>query len=405
MLQSWDCQGCANCCREYNVHLSDDERRRIEGQGWHKEPDLADVPLMVREGRGWRLNHRDGHCVFLSEQGRCRIHERHGSAAKPFACRLYPFVLVPAGDQWRVGLRYSCPAAAQGQGRPLSQHISELRGYAAELEQREGMAGVAVPPPALQRGQAVDWADLLAFTQALQNLLKDRRDPIERRWRKCLALAALCRQAKFEQVTGERLAEFLELLTTSLDAEVVADPRAVPAPTWVGRVLFRMGLAAHLRKDKGADAGLAVRGRTALLTAAWHFARGRGAVPRLHGLLPDTEFERVEAPAGPLPAAAEQVLERYYLVKVGSLQFCGPANFQMPYWHGLEALALTVPIVFWLIRAFGELPREEAAARALQIVDHPFGYSSLLGARRQRFALNVLARRGELERLIAWYAR
>ena len=47
-------------------------------------------------GKKWFLSHRpDGSCVFLSDQGRCRIHERHGYEAKPLPCRLFPFVLVP----------------------------------------------------------------------------------------------------------------------------------------------------------------------------------------------------------------------------------------------------------------------------------------------------------------------
>jgi lysine-N-methylase len=410
VLQNWDCQGCTNCCREYRVYLNDAERGRIAAQDWQNFPDLANVPSIVREGPAWapryRLNQRaDGCCVFLSDQGRCRIHERFGSDAKPLACRLYPFVLVPAGDHWRVGLRFSCPAAANNQGRPLTEHLGELRQFAAELERQEGAAEKVLPPPALQGRQSVDWPDLLAFVTALLALLKDRHDRMERRWRKCLALASLCRQAKFDQVKGARLAEFLALVSGGLETEVAAVPESPPPPTWVGRVLFRQALAAHARKDVGPERGPATRSRLSLLRSAWRFARGRGAVPRLHGLLPETTFEHAEAPAGPLPEAAEQVLERYYLAKVGALQFCGSANFGMSFWQGLEALALTFPIILWLARAFGETPREEAVTRAIRIVDHPFGYSPLLGARRQRFSLGMLARRGELEKLVAWYSR
>jgi lysine-N-methylase len=405
VLQNWDCQGCSNCCREYNVYLTDEERLRLETEDWSKEPDLASVPLVVRDRGGFRLNQRDGHCVFLSEQNRCRIHERFGSAAKPFACRLYPFVLVPGGDHWRVSLRYSCPAAAGNHGQPLSEYLGELGRYATELERREAMTGKTVPPPPLQGRQAVDWPDLLAFTHALVALLKDRNDRLERRWRKCLALAALCRQAKFDQVKGARLTEFLNLIGTSVDDETPAAPAAVAPPTWVGRLLFRMTLAAHLRKDKGPDAGPATRSRLSLLHSAWRFARGSGSVPLLHGLLPEVIFEEAEKPAGPLSEQVEEILERYYLVKVASLQFCGSANFGMSFWVGLDSLALTLPVIMWLRRVLKGVPTEEAAMRSLRIVDHGFGYSPLLGGRRQRFNLGILNQRGELERLIAWYSR
>jgi hypothetical protein len=38
-------------------------------------------------------------------------------------------------------------------------------------------------------------------------------------------------------------------------------------------------------------------------------------------------------------------------------------------------------------------------------VDDHFGYNQVLKSRRQRFAVNLLARTGELSRLIAWYGR
>ena len=137
VLQNWDCQGCSACCRQYHVSVSAEERERIEAQGWDKEPDLAGVPLFVRSG-GWfssayRLGHRaDGACVFLGPDNRCRIHEKHGSAAKPLACRIYPYSLVPAGDHWKLGLRFACPSAAEDRGRPLAEHLSEAREYAAD---------------------------------------------------------------------------------------------------------------------------------------------------------------------------------------------------------------------------------------------------------------------------------
>lgn len=414
MVQSWDCQGCSNCCREYRVFLNDAEVLRLEEQDW-SETDLADTPRVVHDRSGTRLNQRvDASCVFLSEQGRCRIHERFGPEAKPFACRLYPFVLVPAGDHWRVSLRYACPSAARNEGRPLREHEAALREFALELERIERSTGrdpkhgkklLAAGPPALQGRQVVDWPDLFAFQKKLLSILQDRKDRLERRWRRCLALVSLCRMARFEQVKGDRLNEFLDLVSTSLDGDVPTDPILVPKPSWVGRVLFRQAAALLARTDVGPERGIAMQGRLALLRAAWRFALGTGQVPRVHAAMPETTFERIEEPAAPLSAAAEAALERYYTVKVGSLQFCGPTNFDMHFWSGLQSLALTMPVILWLTRALSHLQQNEAVTRAIGIVDGNFGYSPLLGSRRQRFSLGILADRGELEKLIAWYSR
>jgi lysine-N-methylase len=206
-------------------------------------------------------------------------------------------------------------------------------------------------------------------------------------------------------VTGGRLQEFLDLVVTGLDSEVPADPAAVPAPTWVGRMLFRQTLAIYCRQDHGPDRGVAVQGTAARAAAVWRFTRGRGEVPRLHARLPQTTFEQLDQPAGPLPEDAERVLERYYAVKVESLQFCGPSNFGLSFWDGLDSLVLTMPVILWLARAFRDRSHEAAAVQAVGIADNQFGFNPLLGSGRQRTGLRILARRGELEKLVAFYSR
>ena len=49
--------------------------------------------------------------------------------------------------------------------------------------------------------------------------------------------------------------------------------------------------------------------------------------------------------------------------------------------------------------------REDAIKQAVRVVDDNFGFNKLLGQARQKFALRLLANRGELPRLIAWYGR
>jgi lysine-N-methylase len=410
VLQNWDCKACGRCCHDYQVPLTDEERRRIESQGWHKEPEFAGRPLFARLGPWWspryRLAQREGGaCVFLSEQGRCRIHERFGSEGKPLACRVYPFVLVPARDHWRVSLRFDCPEAAHNRGRPVAAYESDLVEYTRGLEQRAGITVAEAPPPRLDRARRVDWPDALHFVNALLRLLRDRRHPVEYRLRRCLGLARVCRAARFDKVTGGRLVEFLDVVAAGLEGEVPPDPAWLAPPSQLARLLFRFAVILHVRKDHGVDRTLAGLSRAALVRLAWRFARGRGPVPRVHARLPETTFERLEEPAGPLPAAADEVLERYYLVKVGSLQFTGPTNFGLPFWQGLASLLLTYPIILWVSRAFTDRPREEAVTQALSMVDMNFGFNRLLGSWRQRFNLNTLFNRGELERLIAWYSR
>jgi len=74
VLQNWDCHVTGTCCKEYLVTISDEEKQRIEEQGWDPEKDLGGLTPFRRSGPPWarryHLNHRpDGSCVFLSEDG------------------------------------------------------------------------------------------------------------------------------------------------------------------------------------------------------------------------------------------------------------------------------------------------------------------------------------------------
>jgi hypothetical protein len=277
------------------------------------------------------------------------------------------------------------------------------------LAQREGLTprpdGALTPPPFLERRPHVEWLEVLRLIDVLLGFLRNRRDPIERRLRKCLSLATSMRSLRLDRLDGKQFRDLLAIMADTADRETPANPMMLPPPSWIGRILFRQAAALFTRKDHGPKRGLPGRGRIVLFRAACRFSLGRGSVPRMHQEIPPTTFEQMEQPCGPLPAEAEEVLERYYTLKVGPLQFCGAASFGLPFWEGLESLSLTLPIVLWLSRAFHDCPRHEAIRKALTIVDDHVGFNPVLATRRQRLSFRILARRGELARLIAWYSR
>lgn len=410
VVQHWDCGACADCCRTYHVRVNDVEKARLDEQNWDDTPELAGVARTVWDEslKAHRLNHRaDGACVFLGPDNRCRIHAKYGSAAKPMACRIYPFILVPAGDHWRVSLRYACPATVANAGRPLTDHASDLREYAGLQE-----ADIGGPPPdrtpELNPGQPIARADLLRFLTAFDTLLADDTAAIDLRLRRLAALARQCRPLKYDTVTGTRLKEFLEVMAAAVLDEVPLEPTDVEPPGWVGRTLFRQIVAVYSRKDTGPHPGIASRSRWTRIQAAWRFARGIGPIPRLHALLPEATFEQAELPGPALDADCTDLLTRYYRVKLGSLQFCGPTYFGWAFWDGLDALLLTYPVIRWLGRVLssgGTFPPDEALTWAVRMVDEHFGYNPLLGAGRQAWAVRSLGERDELGRLMAWYSR
>lgn len=421
VLQNWDCQGCSACCRHYHVSVSSEERKRIESQGWEKEAEFQGVPMFVRVGgrlsrASYRLNHRlDGACVFLGPDNRCRIHNRHGSAAKPLACRIYPYTLVPTGDHWKLGLRFACPSAAENLGRPLTEHLSDAGEYATMLEAEWGTAAITRLPPPLQGSQSVSWSDLFRVVAAISKVMANEDEAIERRWRKIMFIVATLRKARFDgkgeagkAVTGGRLSELIHILAKAANDEIPENAYEVPKPGWVGRTVFRPLVALYARKDTGPDRGSAQASFMGRLFSAIQFARGKGTVPRVHAAMSATAtFADTEKPFGKLSEKASSLLTRWARVKIESVQFCGPTNFGLGVWDGLESLAMTFPASMWLARVLlaGGMPLEEAMTLAVRIVDDNFGFNKLLGSARQMVALRLLAVRGELPKLIAWYGR
>jgi lysine-N-methylase len=353
--------------------------------------------------------------VFLGADNRCRIHAAHGAAAKPLACRIYPFMLVPAGDHWNVGLRMACPSAADDKGRPLSAHLREAREFAAALEAGNATGVEGAPPPPLYGSQVVPWADVGRIAAAVSRMLADESDPFERRWRKVLFLVSMLRKAAFDgggdkkkAVTGERFSEMLSVLGAAADDEVEKSAAEVAKPGWAGRTVFRQLIAVYARKDHGAEKGPALSGPVSRFWSAVRFASGRGRVPKLHTALPDAAtFATSDVPLPALSDTAVSLLARWHRVKVESLQFCGPTNFGLGVWEGLESLALTYPVAMWLARVLvaGGQSADAAVTRAVRMADDNFGFNPLLGAARQKFALRLLANRGDLPRLVAWYGR
>ncbi len=400
-IQHWDCSGCGECCRSYAVRVTEVEKARLESHGWE-----GGSGVIADGAGGYRLAHRpDGVCVFLGDDNRCRVQAKVGAAAKPLTCRLYPFVLVPAGKEWRVGMRLACPAAVANEGRPLTAHAAEVRGYAAQLAADAGITG-ELPPPPLQGKEVVPWVDRSRFAATFSGIVAGD-GPLDYRLRQVIAVAAACRKSRFDAISGARLGEFLTVMTAAVTEDVPRDATAVPPPGWLGRTVFRQVAAIATRKDNGTDAGIASRSRWVRLRSAWRFAAGRGPVPRLHGRIPDTAtFEVAERPQ-PLPPEADALLTRYYRLKLDSLQFCGRTNFGRPFWPGLDSLLLTYPVIRWLGRVFAAdgLPVTDAVKLAVQAVDDGFGYHPHLGTRRIAWGIDTLTDRGELAKLVAWYGR
>lgn len=413
-IQNWNCHNCSGCCREHAIEVTEQEYDRIVKQGWPGQEGFEDrQPLFTwHAGPPWKKRYRlanraDGACVFLNSEGLCRIHAKFGEAAKPLACRVYPYALHPAGKQVTVSLRFSCPSVIANRGQRISEQTKEMRSLAKLVVPRHRKEH---PPPPVSPRETVDWPDFQRLISHLDAEFTDTQTSIVFRLLRALFWVDLLGQAKLNKLGSERLDELVQLLRTAADEEVEEDVDAWGEPTKIGRLHFRMLAAQYARKDTSIEVRQGWRGRLRLLKAVLRFARGTGQVPALQEQFQPVPFPFLEAQYGPIPEESEELFTRYFRVKVQGIHFCGPAYYDVPFAEGFQSLALVFPVTMWLARwiAAGEkrvAVNAEDISRALAIADHHHGYSPALGFLNARHRVRTLAKTDDIARLCAWYSR
>ena len=353
LIQNWSCHSCGGCCRKHLIEITEEDRQRIAAQNWTAADGVGDRPPVIwHAGPPWkkryRLAHReDGSCVFLNEQGLCRIHAKFGEAAKPLACQVYPYALHPGGRKLALSLHFSCPSVVANAGKPVSEQVRDLKRI---VELTVPTTADKIPPPRLSANVRVDWNDFHRFVNALDRTLAEPGVDLLTRMLRALFWVRLVGQSKFDLLKGGRLEEYLGIVNEAARNAIAEMPDEPLPPSRAGRLQFRLLAAQYSRVDTFEKSARGLGGRVRLLRAALRFARGRGNVPPLHPGFREVPFERLEAPFGPITSDAEAILTRYFRVKTQGIHFCGLAYYRVPFVEGFYSLALVLPVVLWQAR-------------------------------------------------------
>jgi lysine-N-methylase len=348
------------------------------------------------------MAHRaDGACVFLDDDGKCRIHARFGEPAKPLPCRLYPFRFVPLGTQVRVDIRYDCPASASNAGRALPGHRPALLRLLDQVLP-PGVAELA-PPPLYGKVQP-SWAQLCRITETFERLLLQSGLGLTPRVVCCVNFAAVLRSPRIITLEGHKLSEYLDTISQRIIADIFEHPLTRVAPPALVRTALRQLAGLYGRLDaRGEKVHLLARLRTSVTMAT-----GRGRTPRFREDFPPVTFAEIENLASAPTDAAAEVFTRYLHMRLTSMSFYGRTFYNLDYLEGMNALLLTYPLLCWFARALAvgkqlSAPDEECAVMALQIVDHQHGISPILNLPNERYRRNFLCERSHLRRLAIWY--
>lgn len=413
--QRYDCHGCTNCCRDLVVQLTPADRKKIDAGGW---ADRLGVSPYVRAGRITALNHKpDGGCVFLSEDGQCRIHAEDGMTAKPLACRIFPFTLTPGDDALHASFRFDCPSVAKNDGSPLSKHRSELNRLAKSLA--ESALSEIAPAPSeylLDKYHRLKDRTVDHLIEQLERWISDRKRPIHRRliglseWVRTLA------STKLNRFDDDRLIELTTLLMSDMDAaasSIESKPLDPPSPRQL-KMLYQ-SVFSHCEHVTLEEARVSLLKRTAIYWDQFKRTRrlspGRGPIPRLGTLPEGGRIEQVHAvqPDANLPEKeCDSLLTRYLQARITGRSAFGRGYYGWPILDGLQALLLSIATIGWLTRRVAVLNgrtvyRFEDVVAAVGLVDRTTGRAPELGAHSARMRLRFLTEDNGLLRLLTTY--
>ncbi len=384
------------------LRARDLEKLRV--QQW--EERLGEPVTVEFRGRTWLRQRADGACVFLQEDGKCRIHAEFGFAEKPTACQLFPFVLVPDPTRSRAGLSFACQSVRENKGAALSTHLAELERMSADIPETRRATDTILLADGLHAKSGE-----LACIESVVDMWFSRTDiTLRDRWDGFAWLCTSLARAQLKSVRETRFKDLLQLLASALPEEL-HQLRVEPASKRQLRLL-RQGVFARLEDIKISDAISRGRIRT-VLAQLWRsskFSRGKGEIPRVaQGFLHGVRFEVIaaSAPLSDSPDANEidLLLARYARAMVLGGRSWGAGYYGWPAVRGLQALALNVACTAWVARARAASQGRSIALLcdvedALGRVDRAAGRAPWLGAVGERVRLEYLRLDDGLRRIL-----
>lgn len=434
--QRYSCHGCGDCCRDFTVELSESDRARLASQQWKER--LGEPVSVEFRGRTYLRQRADGACIFLQNDGLCRVHAEFGFEQKPLACRVFPFSLAPGPDTALAGINFACRSVRENKGAALGTHLASIRDFQSALPEASRASVVR-----LTARQEASREETDAVVEGLDAWLAREDVTFAERLDGLAWFAQSLMAAKLEAgrgrraVRGRRFVELVELLLTALPEELHHLPCEPPARRQAS--LLRQAVFARTEDPKIPSVARRGRLRTVLsqLARSRRFARGRGAVPAIGLAWPEgATFAAVEtcvpAGSGPDAARADELVVRWLRASILGGRAWGSGFYGWPITEGLGALVLNLATVGWLARAHAAARMAgtartaphatsgaddgasdapacagfEDVSAALGRIDRSAGRAPWLGGSAERLRLEYLAGDDGLRRLVraAWFA-
>lgn len=409
--QRYSCHGCGNCCRDFTVQLRDEDLRKLREQNW--EQRLGQTVTIQFRGVTYLRQRDDGACIFLMDDGLCRIHKEFGFEAKPIACQLFPFHVTPGAKGLSMGLNFACQSVLENKGAELKSHVQDLGRMAGELDEFRQISGA----PLLTDRLRAEPREVESLITHINRWLQRSEVGLPLRLDGLAWIAQSVARAKLESVRGDRFTNLLDVLFGALPDEL--EHHLIEPPS--SRQLRMLRQAVFMRTEDPKLPAIARQGRmrTTLsqLVRNRRFKRGRGIVPVIGVGWPiDVRFESIDLAA---PSADENesrmiddLLIRWLRASVLGGRCWGAGYYGWPVIAGLQNLMLSAACVGWLARlhAAGRIAHDAQKPPSIIIVDvraalgridRTLGRARWLGTAAERLRLTYLNLDDGLRRVVS----
>lgn len=259
--QKYSCHGCGSCCRDFTVQLTDTDLQKLNEQGWKER--LGQEYVVQFRGHSWLKQTDDGACVFLGDNGLCKVHAEFGLEAKPLACQFFPFMLSPNVRDTHVGISFACGSVVASKGADLESHRGDVR------RMSELLPASAPMPVQLQGKLIASESEVATIETALDGWLRKKNISPAVRYQGLAWLITSLLQANLGNVRGEKLRQLASTLSDAVEQELPLLDWPEPSPrAWK---LLRQAVFTRIEDPKIGD--LLKRGKVASVLGQW--ARSR----------------------------------------------------------------------------------------------------------------------------------
>jgi len=367
----FSCHHCGDCCtRPWRVVIEDERVEAIKRFDWGaKYPKLAGRTLLTRDDASGANQHvlaKDdgGACIFYNhEKKNCTLHAELGADAKPLTCRRYPFGVTAAPDGDFVFAHFACPSVQANRGERVADQSAEL---ATVLRPTRVWTREDVPLTA-QQSISIEASRLLAERCTALFEPSTTGDLWEQFARAIRLVVAVGQTDAGELHSALLRPDFGEDLP-QIELSGFASLRQAPLTS---RTLLGINLWTDLFPADSVGRTVSFRQRLSMVARLTQLAQMRGAYASrlLERNIPLGRIGAAEL-AGPVPAAAEDVLRRWFRSRFHSRSFAGQ---DLSICGGLHSLILDFNAVLFFARALAvdtsAPPTDEMFTRALSVTE------------------------------------